>query len=139
MDPVLSSYLLQIAHFQQGFRHLGQAFRLLLQQGEEFRRLRQHVRVFGGKQFQLGLHQCQGGPQLVGGIASELALSDKGIVQTIQHLVEGMAELAEFRQRFLVDSHIRQIVQLYLLHLGGKAAQGSQGSSADEIGQNAAK
>ena len=46
--------------------------------------------------------------------------------------------LPEFRQHVLVDLHIRQIVQLYLLHLRGKAAQWLEGTSADEIGQNAA-
>ena len=75
----------------------------------------------------------------MGGIAGKLPLGGKGVVQPLQHLVEGVAELPEFRQHVLIDPHIRQIVQLHLLYLRGEAVQGLEGSSADEIGEDAAE
>ena len=63
-----------------------------------------------------------------------MPLSGKGVVQPLQHLVEGVAELPKLRQYILVDLHIRQIIQLYLLHLHGKAAQGLEGAPTDKIG-----
>ena len=92
-----------------------------------------------GKQLQLCLHQRKRRAQLVGGIAGKLPLGGKGVVQPLQHLVEGVAELPEFRQHVLIDPHIRQIVQLHLLYLRGEAVQGLEGSPADEIGQNSAE
>ena len=50
-----------------------------------------------------------------------------------------MTKLSEFRKNIFVDPDIRQIVQLYLFCLGGKAAQGLQGMSADEVGKNTAQ
>ena len=75
----------------------------------------------------------------MGGVAGELPLGGKGVVQPLQHLVEGAAQLLELRKHIFVDLHIRQIVQLHLLHLRGKAAQGLEGASADEIGEDAAE
>ena len=73
--------------------------------------------MLSGEKLQLRLHQRQGRAQLVGGVAGELPLGGKGVVQPLQHLVEGVAELPKLRQHILVDLHIRQIIQLYLLHL----------------------
>ena len=95
--------------------------------------------MLGGKELQLRLHQRQWCAQLVGGVAGKLPLRGKGIVQPLQHLVEGAAELPELRQHVLVDLHIREIVQLHLLHLRGKAAQRLERAAADEIRQNAAQ
>ena len=50
-----------------------------------------------------------------------------------------MTKLSEFRKNIFVDPDIRQIVQLYLFCLGGKAAQGLQGMPADEVGKNTAQ
>ena len=50
-----------------------------------------------------------------------------------------MTKLSEFRQNIFVDPDIRQIIQLYLFCLGGKAVQGFQGVSADKVGKNAAQ
>ena len=74
------------------------------------------------EQLQLRLHQRQGGTQLVGGIAGELPLGGKGVVQPLQHLIEGVTQLPKLRQNILVDPHIGKIIQLHLLHLRGKAA-----------------
>ena len=63
-----------------------------------------------GKQLQLRLHQRQRRAQLVGGIASELPLGGKGIVQPLQHLVERAAQLPEFRNNVFLDPHIGKIV-----------------------------
>ena len=129
----------QIAHLQQCSGHLGQPFRLLPQKREELRRFRLHIKVLCGKQLQLRLHQRQRRAQLVGGIAGELPLGGKGVVQPLQHLIEGAAELPELRKHIFVDPHIRQIVQLHLLHLRSKAAQGLESASADEVSKNAAQ
>ena len=58
----------------------------------------------------------------MGGIAGELPLGSKGIVQPLQHLIEGVTQLPELRQNILIDPHIGKIIQLHLLHLRGKAA-----------------
>ena len=50
-----------------------------------------------GKQLQLRLHECQWRAQLVGGVAGELPLGGKGVVQPLQHLVERAAQLPELR------------------------------------------
>ena len=50
-----------------------------------------------------------------------------------------MTKLSEFRQNIFVDPDICQIVQLHLFCLGGEAAQGLEGMSADEVGKNAAQ
>ena len=92
-----------------------------------------------GKQLQPRLHQRQRRAQLVGGVAGELPLGGKGVVQPLQHLVEGAAEPPELRQRVLIDPHIRQIVHLHLFHLRSKAAQGLESASTDEVGKNAAE
>ena len=92
-----------------------------------------------GKQLQLRLHQRQRRAQLVGRVAGELPLGGKGIVQPLQHLVERAAQLPEFRNNIFIDPHIGKIVQLHLLHLRGKAAQGLESVSADEIGEDAAE
>ena len=139
LNLLVPRHLLQIAHLQQRLGHLRQPLRLLAQKREELRRLRPHIGMLCGKQLQLRLHQRQRRAQLVGGVAGELPLGGKGVVQPLQHLVEGVTELPEFRQHILIDPHIRQIVQLHLLHLRGKAAQGIEGVSADEIGQNTAE
>ena len=75
----------------------------------------------------------------MGGVAGELPLGGEGIVQSFQHLVEGVAELPEFRQGVLVHLHVCKRAQLHLFHLRGKAAQRLQGVSTDEIGQDAAQ
>ena len=92
-----------------------------------------------GEQFQLRLHQRKRRAQLVGGVASELPLGSKGVVQPFKHLIEGMAELAELRQYVLVDLHVCQVAHLHLLDLRGKAAQRLEGASADKIGEDAAE
>ena len=75
----------------------------------------------------------------MGGIAGELPLGGKGIVQPLQHLVERAAQLLEFWNDVFIDPHIGKIVQLHLLHMRGKAAQGLERASADKIGQHAAE
>ena len=75
----------------------------------------------------------------MGGIAGELPLGGKGIVQPLQHLVERVTQLLEFWNDVFIDSHIGKIVQLHLLHMRGKAAQGLERASADKIGQHAAE
>ena len=92
-----------------------------------------------GKQLQLRLHQRQRRAQLVGGVAGELPLGGKGVVQPLQHLVERAAQLPELRNGVFIDPHIGKIVQLHLLHLRGKAAKGLEGASADKIGEDAAE
>ena len=92
-----------------------------------------------GEQFQLRLHQRKRRAQLVGGVASELPLGGKGVVQPFKHLIEGMAELAELRQYVLVDLHVCQVAHLHLLDLRGKVAQRLEGASADKIGEDAAE
>ena len=47
--------------------------------------------------------------------------------------------LLELRKHIFVDLHIRQIVQLHLLHLRSKAAQRLESASTDEVGKNAAE
>ena len=63
----------------------------------------------------------------------------KAVVQPLQHLIEGAAELRKLRKHSFIDLHIRQVVQLHLFHLRGKAAQGLEGVAADEVGKNAAE
>ena len=75
----------------------------------------------------------------MGGIAGELPLGGKSIVQPLQHLVERAAQLPEFRNDVFIDPHIGKIVQLHLLHLRGKTAQGLERASADKIGQHTAE
>ena len=99
-------HLLQITHLLQRLGHLRQPLRLLPQKGKKLRRLRQYVGMLCGEQFQLRLHQCQRCAQLVGGVPGELPLGGKGVVQPLQHLIEGMAELAELRQYVLADLHV---------------------------------
>ena len=135
----IPGHLLQAAHFQQGLCHLGQPLCLLLQKPEKLRRFRQHIGMLGAEQLQLGLHQRQRCAQLVGSISRELLLGDKGVVQPIQHLIEGAAQLPQLRQHILMDLHIRQVVQLHLLHLGGKAVQRPEGAAADKIGKDPGK
>ena len=76
------------------------------------------------KQLQLRLHQRQRRAQLVGGVAGELPLGGKGVVQPLQHLVERASQLPELRNGVFIDPHIGKIVQLHPLHLRGKAAKG---------------
>ena len=73
----------------------------------------------------------------MGGVSGELPLGCEALVQPLQHLVEGVAELPEFRQHLFRDLHVRQIVGLYLFHLRHEGPQRSQCPAADEIGQNA--
>jgi len=75
----------------------------------------------------------------VGSVAGELPLGGKGGIQPLQHLVEGAAELLKLRKHIFIDLHIRQIGHLHHFHLRSKAAQGLEGTSADEVGQNAAE
>ena len=132
-------HLPQIAHFQQRSGHLGQPLRLLPLKGKKLHRLWPHIGMLRGKQLQLRLHQRQRRAQLVGSVAGELPLGGKGGIQPLQHLVEGAAELPELRNSVFIDPHIGKIVQLHLLHLRGKAAQGLESASADEIGEDAAE
>ena len=92
-----------------------------------------------GKQLQLRLHQRQRRAQLMGGVAGELPLGGKGVIQPLQHLVEGAAELLKLRKHIFIDLHIRQIGHLHHFHLRSKTAQGLEGTSADEVGKNAAE
>ena len=52
---------------------------------------------------------------------------------------EVAAQLLEFWNDVFIDPHIGKIVQLHLLHMRGKAAQGLERASADKIGQHAAE
>ena len=106
LDPFVPRHLLQVAHFQQCFCHLSQPLRLLTQKCEEFRRLRPHIGMLRGKQLQLRLHQRQRRAQLVGGVAGELPLGGKGVIQPLQHLVERAAQLPELRKHIFIDPHM---------------------------------
>ena len=75
----------------------------------------------------------------MGGVAGELPLCGKGVVQPLKHLIEGLTELLKLRQGILIDPHIRQIVHLHSLHLRSKAVQGLERVSADKVGKNAAQ
>ncbi len=92
-----------------------------------------------GKQLQLRLHQRQRRAQLVGSVAGELPLGGKGIVQPLQHLVERAAQLLNSGNTSSSILISAKIVQLHLLHLRGKAAQGLERASADKIGEDAAE
>ena len=139
LDLILARHLLQVAHFQQSLGHLGQALGLLLQKAEKLCGFRLHLGMLGRKQLHLRLHQRQRRAQLVGGIAGKLPLGRKAVVQAFQHLVEGSAELPEFRQHILAELHVCQIVQLHFFGLCGKAAQRLEGVPTDKIGQYAAE
>ena len=139
LNLLVSRHLLQITHFKQRFGHLCQPLRLFPQKCKKLRRFRQHIGMLRGEQLQLCLHQCQRRAQFVGSVAGELPLGGKGVVQPLQHLIERVTQLPKLRQNILVNPHIRQVVQLHLLHLRHKAAQRLEGASADKIGQNAAK
>ena len=139
LDLLVPRHLPQIAHFQQRSGHLGQPLRLLPLKGKKLHRLWPHIGMLRGKQLQLRLHQRQRRAQLVGSVAGELPLGGKSVVQPLQHLVERAAQLPELRNSVLIDPHIGKIVQLHLLHLRGKAAQGLESASADEIGEDAAE
>ena len=75
----------------------------------------------------------------MGGVAGELPLGGKGVVQPLQHLVERAAQLPELRNSIFIDPHIGKIVQLHLLHLRGKAAKGLESASTDKIGEETAE
>ena len=129
----------KFAHFEQGLCHLRHSLRLLAQKADKIRRLRPRVRVLGGKQFQLRLHQRKRRAQLVRGISGELPLGAEALVQSIQHLIERGAELPELRQHLLGDLHIREIVRLHLFHLCNKGAQRSECAPADKIRKDPAE
>ena len=99
-------HLLQIAHLQQRLGQLRQPLRLLAQKREELCRLRPRIEMLCGKQLQLRLHQRQRCAQLVGGVAGELPLSGKGVIQPLQHLVERAAQLPELRKHIFIDPHM---------------------------------
>ena len=136
---IRTGHRLQAAHFQKGPCHLGHPLRLLPQKAEEICGFRQYVRVLGREKLHLRLHQRQRCAQLMGGVSGELPLGCEALVQPLQHLVEGVAELPEFRQYLLCDLHIRQVVGLHLFHLRHEGPQGSQRPPADEIGQDPSK
>lgn len=114
LDAVRARRRLQAVHLQQRLGQLGQPLGLLPQQAEEFRGFGQHLRMLGGKQLELRLHQRQRRAQLMGCVAGELPLGFKRAAQPLQHLVERPAQLPELRQQVLIDLDIRQIGQLHL-------------------------
>ena len=75
----------------------------------------------------------------MGGVSGELPLGGKACVKSFQHPVERFAELPEFRQDILGNFHIREIVRLYLLHLGREGTQGLEGMTAEKIRKHAAE
>ena len=68
--------------------------------------IRPHIGMLRGKQLQLRLHQRQRRAQLVGGVAGELPLGGKGVIQPLQHLIEGLTQLPELRKHIFIDPHM---------------------------------
>ena len=68
-------------------------------------------------------------------IACELPLCSKSIVKSLQHLVKRTTELLEFLYNILINLHISQIIQLYLLHLRCEASQRLKSMFSNKIGK----
>ena len=99
LDKILARDRLQIAHFQQCADKACQTGHLIRLKAEQVGDLAVGIGVFLSKHFQLCLHDGQRCFQLMGGIAGKLTLQVKGLRQPVQHTVDGLAQVAKFRDR----------------------------------------
>ena len=92
-----------------------------------------------GEKLQLCLQQRQRRAQFMGGVADELPLGVKAAAQALQHFVESLGKGAKLRQGLLVKPDLGKVACLHLFCLLRKAAQRTQRTTADEIGQHTAE
>ena len=129
----------QIAHLQQGAHERRQAAELLQQRADQLGRFGVHIGVLLGEQLQLGLQDGQRRSQLVGGVSRKLALQIKGLCQTVEHLVDGAAQLLKLPNGAFVKAQGRDAVLIDLFRLTGELPKRLQGAAGDKVGDGRAE
>ena len=75
----------------------------------------------------------------MGGVSRELALQIKGLCQTVEHLVDGAAQLLKLPNGAFVKAQGRDAVLIDLFRLTGELPKRLQGAAGDEIGDGRAE
>ena len=91
---------------------------------------------FARQDLELTAYRGQRGAQLVRGVGDELALAREGVLEPIQHVVEGLREHPDLVTRALRCDSVGEIAGIDSGCDPGHATQGHRGPGGDEVGRD---